>query len=66
MLKYPLERPDSDTMREIAEEAGVSWDHQAIRYDGDTIGYVGAPSDADVTPIQDASETVVGVRPIEQ
>jgi hypothetical protein len=66
MFKFAIGRPDSETMREIAESANVSWNYDAILYDGQCIGYTDAPDDADPTTIQDAAEGVVGVRPTVQ
>lgn len=55
---------DTDTMREIATEAGVEWSAQSIVYRGRGIGYAdGDPADA--TAIQDAAESVIGIRPVE-
>ena len=53
---------DSSTMREIAEEAEVSWDYQSIVYRGKGIGYADGDPD-DVTAIQDAAEDLLGYRP---
>jgi hypothetical protein len=55
---------DSELMREIATEAGVSWDSQPIIYRGGGIGFKhGDPSD--VAALQDAAETFLGYRPVE-
>ena len=55
---------NSDTMRQIADSAGVSWDYQSITYRGQGIGYAdGDPED--VTAIQDAAENLLGYRPVE-
>jgi hypothetical protein len=55
---------NSATMRQIATDAGVSWDFQAIVYRGGGIGYSdGDPTDA--TAIQDAAESLLGYRPVE-
>lgn len=53
----------SQTMREIAREAGVDWDTQTIIYAEDKIGYAdGDP--ADVEAIRDAAQAVIGVKPV--
>ena len=54
----------SDTMREIADEAGVSWSAESIVYRGRGIGYADGEDD-DVEAIQDAAEKLVGYRPVE-
>ena len=53
---------DSETMREIASEAGVSWDYQSIIYRARGIGYAHGDPD-DETAIQDAGEELLGYRP---
>ena len=53
---------DTETMREIAEQAGVSWDYQSIVYRAKGIGYADADVD-DETAIQDAGEDLLGYRP---
>ena len=53
---------DTETMRDIAEVAGVSWDSQAIVYRVKGIGYEDG-DEADETSIQDAAESVLGYRP---
>jgi hypothetical protein len=63
MFKFPLGRPDSETMRDAAKSVGVSWDEQSIIYQGDCIGYQNCPSDFDPAPLQDELESLVGVRP---
>ena len=55
---------DSDTMRQIADDAGVSWSAESIVYRGRGIGYADGDSD-DVVPIQDAAESLLGYRPVE-
>jgi len=55
---------DTDTLRDIASTAGVSWDSQIIVYRGRGIGYKNGDS-ADVTAIQDAAENLLGYRPVE-
>ena len=54
---------DSDTMREIADAAGVSWSAETIVYRGQGIGYADGDS-ADATAIQDAAESILGYRPV--
>lgn len=55
---------DTATMRKIAQEAGVSWSAKSIVYRADGVGYAdGDPADA--TAIQDAAESVIGIRPVE-
>ena len=52
---------DTETMREIADAAGVSWDYQTVVYRAKGTGYAdGDP--ADETAIQDASEDLLGHR----
>ena len=53
---------DSETMREIADEANVSWETQAIVYEANGIGYADG-DEADETAIQDAAESLLGYRP---
>ena len=53
---------DSEAMREIAEQAGVSWDYQGIKYRAKGIGYANG-HESDVTAIQDAAEDLLGYRP---
>lgn len=55
---------DSETMREIANDAGVVWSAQSIEYRAGGIGYADGDS-ADVTVIQDAAENLLGYRPVE-
>lgn len=55
---------DSDTMRQIANDAGVSWSAESIVYRGHGIGYADGDT-ADVTTIQDAAENLLGYRPVE-
>jgi len=52
------------TMREIAQEAGVSWSAESIVYRGNGIGYPDGDA-ADATAIQDAAESLIGIRPVE-
>jgi hypothetical protein len=50
-------------MREIADDAGVSWSAESIVYRGQGIGYVdGDPADA--TALQDAAKSILGYRPV--
>lgn len=54
----------SDAMREIANEAAVSWDAETIIYRGNGIGYAdGDPADS--VAIQTAAESVVGFSLVE-
>jgi hypothetical protein len=55
---------DTDTMREIADDAGVSWSAQSVVYSGRGIGYADGDS-TDATAIQDAAESLLGYRPVE-
>ena len=55
---------DSSTMRQIADDAGVSWSVESIVYRGRGIGYADGEDD-DVTAIQDAAESLLGYRPVE-
>lgn len=54
---------DTDTMREVAEESGVSWSAESIVYRGEGIGYANGNAE-DTTAIQDAAETILGYRPV--
>lgn len=54
---------DTATMREIAEQAGVSWDYQSIVYRANGIGYADGDS-VDETALQDAAESILGYRPV--
>jgi len=55
---------DTQTMRDIADSAGVSWDYQSIAYQSRGIGYVdGNPED--VPKIQDAAESLLQYRPVQ-
>lgn len=63
MFKFPMGRPDSQTMRSAAESVGVEWDSNSIVYEGDKIGFADAPESANPTPIQDALEQQLGIRP---
>ena len=53
---------DSETMREIAEDAGVSWDHQPIVYRSKGIGYANG-HESDEVSIKNAAEDLLGYRP---
>ena len=53
---------NSGVMREIADEAGVSWDAQSIVYEANGIGYANGDVD-DITAIQDATEELLDYRP---
>ena len=53
---------DTETMREIADSADVSWDYQSIVYEANGIGFAGG-DEADETEIQDAAEELLGYRP---
>ena len=53
---------DTETMREIANAAGVSWDAQSIVYGAGGIGYADGDPD-DEAAIQDAAESLLGYRP---
>ena len=53
---------DTETMREIADDADVDWDPQSIVYRAKGIGYDDGESD-DETAIQDAAESLLGYRP---
>ena len=53
---------DSETMRDVAEHAKVSWDSHNIVYRGKGIGYANGESD-DEGAIQDAAESLLGYRP---
>ena len=55
---------DSSTMREIADNAGVSWSAESIVYRGQGIGYADGDS-GDVSAIQDAAESLLGYTPVE-
>jgi len=55
---------DSSTMRQIANDADVSWSAESIVYRSHGIGYAdGDP--ADVVSIQDSAENLLGYRPVE-
>ena len=53
---------DTETVREIADAAGVEWDPQSIVYRAQGIGYAYG-EEADETAIQDAAEELLGYRP---
>jgi hypothetical protein len=54
---------NSDSLRQIARDAGVSWDEQTILHTANGIGYKNGDS-ADVSVIQDAAEKQLGFRPV--
>ena len=54
---------DSRTMRQIANDAGVSWPPESIVYRGQGIGYDDGDS-GDETALQDAAESILGYRPV--
>ena len=53
---------DTETMRDMADAAGVSWDAQSIVYRARGIGYADGDID-DETVIQDTAEDLLGYRP---
>lgn len=55
---------DTKTMRQIANDANVSWSSESIVYRGHGIGYADGDS-ADASTIQDAAENLLGYRPVE-
>lgn len=55
---------DSQIMRQIANDADVSWSAESIVYRSRGIGYADGDS-ADATAIQDAAENLLGYRPIQ-
>jgi len=55
---------DSETMREIADSADVSWSAEAIVYRGNGIGYADGDPD-DSVAIQTAAESVIGFSLVE-
>ena len=55
---------DSSTMRDIANDAGVSWSAESIVYRRQGIGYANGDA-SDVTVIQDSAESLLGYRPVE-
>jgi hypothetical protein len=55
---------DSETLRECADNAGVSWDYQTILYRGNGIGYKNSDA-ADATAVKDELEKSLGYRPVE-
>jgi len=54
---------DTTTMREIADAAGVTWSAESIVYRGEGIGFADGER-ADETVLQDAAESILGVRPV--
>jgi len=55
---------DTETMADIADAAGVSWDPKPVKYRGKGIGWEQANAN-DVTAIQDAAEGLLKYRPVE-
>ena len=55
---------NTSTMRDIANDASVSWSAESIVYRGHGIGYADGDPD-DVAAIQDAAESLLGYRPVE-
>ena len=55
---------DSSTMRQIADDADVSWSAESIVYRGGGIGYADGDR-GDVAAIRDAAESLLGYRPVE-
>lgn len=54
---------NTETMREIADAAGVSWSPDTVVYRGRGIGFAdGDP--ADERKLRDAAETILGYRPV--
>jgi hypothetical protein len=54
---------NSESMRQIAEEAAVSWSAESIVYRGRGIGYADGDQ-ADEDAIIDAAQTLLGYRPM--
>jgi len=54
-------RLDSETMRDIADEAGVLWDYQTIIYRADGIGFADGDPDDEIV-VQNAAEILLGYR----
>lgn len=54
---------NTETMREIADAAGVSWSTESIVYRGKGIGYTNGANN-DVEALQDAAESLIGYRPV--
>lgn len=54
---------DTNTMREIANAAGVSWSAESVVYRAEGIGFADGDA-ADATAIQDAGESMLGYRPV--
>lgn len=54
---------DSETLRQAAQNVGVSWDEHPIRYKLEGVGYVNAePTEADA--IRAELENIIGYRPV--
>ena len=62
LFKFPFGRPDSETMRKIAQEADVNWDETSIKIYDSSIGYAKG-QESDVESIKDAAESLIGVMP---
>lgn len=54
---------NTETMREIADAAGVTWSSERIVYRGQGIGFADGDS-ADEAALQDAAESILGYRPV--
>ena len=55
---------DSSTMRQIADDAGVSWSVESIVYRGQGVAYADGDL-GDVVAIKDAAQELLGYRPVE-
>ena len=53
---------NTETMREIGDAAGVSWETRTIIYRANGIGYANG-DETDEMAIQDAAESLLGYRP---
>ena len=53
---------DTDSMRDIADEANVEWSAESIVYRGHGIGFADGDS-TDVKALQDAGEKILGYPP---
>ena len=54
---------DTETMREIADAADVSWSAESIVYRDRGIGFADGDAD-DETALRDAAESLLGYRPV--
>jgi hypothetical protein len=54
---------NSQTLRECAEKAGVTWEYQTIYYRANGIGYKNGDS-TDAKVIKDEFEKLLGYRPV--